>query len=211
MATSKNEILTDDIWICDSEACGHYCKSDKGLFDVKDINEKITVGNGESMKAIKVVSLNGSSVNVTLKEVKYVSELWVNLFSISKALNNGFNLSNKGLMISLKKGSVSVTFDRVIKTVNGSISGIKMTEYDPSVAYLTKGSLTAIKEIDVNKFHEMIGHCGVDRLKKTANIHVLKLKGEFKICEDCALAKSRQRNINKDWKGEVKYREKEFI
>jgi hypothetical protein len=109
-------------------------------------------------------------------------------------------LSNKGLMISNKKGSVSVKFDRVIKTVNGSISSIKMTTYDPSVAYLTKGSLTAIKEIDVNKFHEMIGHCGVDRLKKSANIHGLKLKGEFKVCEDCAVAKTRQMNFNKDWK-----------
>jgi hypothetical protein len=53
----------------------------------------------------------------------------------------------------------------------------------------------------VNKVYEMIGHCGVDRLKKTANIHGLKLKGEFKVCEDCALAKARQRNIYKDWKG----------
>jgi hypothetical protein len=138
---------------------------------------------------------------VTLKEVKYVPKLWVNLFIIIKALKNGFNLSNKGLMTSLKKGSVSVTFDRVIKTVNGSIYGIKMTTYDPSVAYLAKGSLTAIKEIYVNKFHEMIGHCGVERLKKTANIHGLKLKEEFKVCEDCALAKARQRNVNKDWKG----------
>jgi hypothetical protein len=125
----------------------------------------------------------------------------VNLFNIRKALKNGFDLSNKGLMIRLKKGSVSVTFDRVINTVNGSISGVKMTTYDPSVAYLAKCSLTAIKEIDVNKFHEMIGHCFVDHLKKTANINGLKLKEEFKVCEDCAVAKSRQRNINKDWKG----------
>jgi hypothetical protein len=85
-------------------------------------------------------------------------------------------------MISLKKGSVSVTSDRVIKTVNVSISGIKMTTYDSSVAYIAKGSLTVIKKIDVNKFHEMIGHCGVDCLKKTANIHDLKLKGKFKVC-----------------------------
>jgi hypothetical protein len=28
MATSKNEILTDDTWICNSGACGNYCKSD---------------------------------------------------------------------------------------------------------------------------------------------------------------------------------------
>jgi hypothetical protein len=160
------------------------------------------------MKAIKVgslkchvIQLNGSSVNVTLKEVKYVPELWMNLFSISKALKNGFNLSNKGLMISLKKGSVSVTFDGVIKTVNGSISDIKMTTYDLSVACIVKGSLTAIKEIDVNKFHDMIEHCGVDRLKRTANIHCLKLKREFKVCGDCSVSKVRQRNINKDWKG----------
>jgi hypothetical protein len=73
-----------------------------------------------------------------------------------------------------------------------------MTIYDPSVAYLAKGSLTVIKEIDVNKFHEMIGHFGVDLLKKTTNIQGLKLKREFKVCEDCALAKARQRNINED-------------
>jgi hypothetical protein len=42
----------------------------------------------------------------------------------------------------------------------------------------------------------MIGHFGVDRLKKTANIHGLKLKGEFMVCEDCAVAKARQRNVN---------------
>jgi hypothetical protein len=207
-ATLQSEILTDDIWICDSGAYEHNCKSDKGLFDVKDINEKITIGNGQIMKANKVgslkchvIQLNGSSVDVTLKEVKYAPELWVNLFSISKALKKGFDLSNKGLMISLKKGSVSVTFDRVIKTVNGSISGIKMITYDPSVAYLAKGSLTAIKEIDVNKFHEMNGRFGVDRLKKTANIRGLKLRGELKVCGDCALAKARQRNVNKYWKG----------
>jgi hypothetical protein len=125
----------------------------------------------------------------------------MNLFSISKVLKNGFDLGNKWIMIILKKGSVSVTFDRVIKTINGFISGIKMTTHDPSVAYLAKGSPTSIKEIDLNKFHEMIGHGGVDRLKKTTNIHGSKLKGELKVDEDCALAKARQRNINKDWKG----------
>jgi hypothetical protein len=119
---------------------------------VKNINENITVRNGESMKVIKVgslkchvIQLNVSSVDVTLKEVKYVPELWVNKFSIRKVLKNGFNLSNKGLMIGLKKGFISVIIDRVIKTVNGSISGIKITTYDPSVAYLVKGSLTAIE------------------------------------------------------------------
>jgi hypothetical protein len=46
----------------------------------------------------------------------------------------------------------------------------------------------------------MIGHCGVDRLNKTAQVHGLKLKGDFKVCEDCAVAKARQKKLNKDWK-----------
>jgi hypothetical protein len=138
---------------------------------------------------------------VALKEVKFIPEMWVNLFSISKALKNGFNLRNKGLMISLKKRSVSFTFDRVIKTVNGSIFGVKMTTYDPPLAHIAKGNLISIKEIDVNKFHEMIGHCSVDRLKKTANILNLNFKRDFKVFEDCEVAKVRQRKGSKDWKG----------
>jgi hypothetical protein len=53
----------------------------------------------------------------------------------------------------------------------------------------------------VNKFHEITGHCRVDRLKKTKNIHGLKLIGEFKVFENFAVAKARQRNVNEDWKG----------
>jgi hypothetical protein len=77
--------------------------------------------------------------------------------------------------------------------VNGSISGIKMTTCDPSVAYVAKGNLTSVKEIYVKKFFEMIGNCGVDHSNKTINIHGLKLKGEFKVCEDCALVKEKQK------------------
>jgi hypothetical protein len=58
-----------------------------------------------------------------------------------------------------------------------------------------------VKSIDVNKFYEMIGHCGLDRLKKTAQVHGLKLKGDFKVCKDCAVAKARKKNLKKDWKG----------
>ena len=41
----------------------------------------------------------------------------------------------------------------------------------------------------------------MDRLQKTAKIHGLKLKGDFEVCEDCAIAKARQKNVNKVWKG----------
>jgi hypothetical protein len=66
---------------------------------------------------------------------------------------------------------------------------------------LLKTSWILGRSVDVNKFHEMIGHCGLDFLKKTAQVHGLKLKGDFKVCKDCAVAKSWQKNLNKGWKG----------
>ena len=77
-----------------------------------------------------------------------------------------------------------------------------MVSNDSPAAYASQGNLdSGKKSIDVNKFHKMIGHCRFDCLKKTAQVHGLKLKGQFKVCEDCAVAKVRQKNVNQDWKG----------
>ena len=61
-----------------------------------------------------------------LKEVKYVHELWVNLFSINKALKNGFKLRNNGVSICPSKGSVSISFDQIISTTNGLFDVVKI-------------------------------------------------------------------------------------
>jgi hypothetical protein len=82
VATSKNEKFTEDIWIYDSGVCGYYCNSSKGLFNIEEIKESITIGNGKSMMAPKVGSLKcrviqfgDSELDITLHEVKFVPEL----------------------------------------------------------------------------------------------------------------------------------------
>jgi gag-polypeptide of LTR copia-type len=146
-ATSQNGTLSNDIWICDSGACGHYCKSIEGMFNLKDIAETITVGNGSSMMATKVgslmrciVQLNGSTLDIIINEVKYVPNLCANLHSINKAIKNGFNLRNNGTSICLTKGSASITFDRIINTLSGSISGIKIIHTSLLLHMLQKAS-----------------------------------------------------------------------
>jgi hypothetical protein len=47
----------------------------------------------------------------------------------------------------------------------------------------------------------MLGHCGSDRMEKTAKIHDLKLNSENKTCEYCSIAKASHKNFKKDWKG----------
>ena len=76
-----------------------------------------------------------------------------------------------------------------------------MIPIEPPSAYIAQNKADASKTIDVNKFHKIIGHCGFDCLKKTAQVHGLKLQGQFKVCKDCAVAKARRKNVNQDWKG----------
>jgi hypothetical protein len=68
----------------------------------------------------------------------------------------------------------------------------------PPVVYHTLSYPVHENKINMMIFHKMLGHCGSDRLEKNAKIQDVKLNGEFKTYEKCAIAKARQKNINKD-------------
>ena len=51
--------------------------------------------------------------------------------------------------------------------------------------------------MDINVFHAKLGHPDMMVVKRTAIEMGLHLTGEVKPCEDCALAKARQKNVNK--------------
>ena len=208
-ATENNS--SGDMWIFDSGASCHYCQSLEGLTNVKDINELIKIGNGGAMQACKIGNLNcevtqidGKKIGVTLENVKYVPEICSNLFSLNKALKNGFKLTNDGVIVSLTKKHITLTFDRVIKTLDdGCVTGVMMR---PIVAEKTYNgyahtSIGKEKSFDINHLHRVFGHCGLETLKNTIKMYGLKYSGEFKTCEECAVAKARQKNVNKSWLG----------
>jgi hypothetical protein len=69
--------FSSDMWILDSGASCHYFRSVEGLTDVKEIDESIEIGNGDSVKAIKignlkceVTQIDGEKFTVILNDVK---------------------------------------------------------------------------------------------------------------------------------------------
>jgi hypothetical protein len=48
----------------------------------------------------KVIQLDGSTTEIEVHDVKYVPELYVNLFSVNNALKKGFKISNQGEAMS---------------------------------------------------------------------------------------------------------------
>jgi hypothetical protein len=69
-----------------------------------------TVGNSNVMITKKVGKLrcgilqkNGEKLIVTLENVTLIPESWINMFSIGKALKNGFNLRNMAKLFSCQR------------------------------------------------------------------------------------------------------------
>ena len=132
----------------------------------------------------RVEQLDWKSFEVVLTDVKYVPELWVNLFSIGKGLSNGFQIGNKGVVIHLTKGKTKLSFDRILQTKKGYVLGVDMVPVNSQVAgaVLERG-----KKIDVNKLHQMLGHCGEDSMRLTAKANGWELSGKMETCIDCAI------------------------
>ena len=190
------------IWIGDSGASCHMTNDDTGMFEVKTIQDEITIENGKPLMATKIgkfklniVQKDCSSRDVPLSGVKCVPQCFCKLFSITKALEKGLNIGNDGKRIYLKTDNFKMTFDQVFNTATGYILGIKMVQQARDITQL---NLNVGKEININRYHELLGHVGIEALKNTANKMDLKLTGKFIKCEDCALSKVRQKNLNKD-------------
>ena len=207
---TKIEDLGNDIWIGDSGASCHYCNDDDALYDYTMISEEITVGNGNVMMAKKIGKLrceilqkNGEKLVITLQDVKHVPDLWINLFSIGKALKKGFNLGNDGEKIKLIKGNVTILFDRFLTSKNGFVPGIKMKPLlnDVIATVVESKKETSKNMIDVNNLHKILGHCGEASARLTGKSLGYEVIGTFDTCEACSIGKARQKNVNKDWKG----------
>jgi hypothetical protein len=146
----------------------------------------------------KVLQKDGRSFEVILSEVKFVPELWINLFSIGRALSNGFQIGNDGIIIHLKKGNIHLSFDKVMQAKKGYVLGVDMI---PIHSEMAAGAQDSRKKFDINKMHQVLGHCGEDCLRLTAKANNWELTGKYNACVDCALGKAKQKNINKNWTG----------
>ena len=107
-----------EVWIGDTGSSCHLATSDKGMINVREINDSIKVGNGTTMDATKIGDLpviitqkDGTKTKATLKGVKFVPKLWCNLFSIGNVLSKGWSLGNEGKIITLQKLQTIIKFD----------------------------------------------------------------------------------------------------
>ena len=186
--------ISPNFWLGDSGASCHMTNNDEAMFDCTPINSRVQCGNGGMLNAEKIgkIRLNVQQVDGTQKEIvlekcKYVPGLTLNLFSILKALDNQWNISNEGTKIKLKKMNDQIVFDRIITTDTGIVAGVNM------VPKQQEDKLN--KAIDINSLHAILGHPSEIITRNTAKANDIKITGNMQQCHECALAKIKQQKI----------------
>ena len=145
-----------DVWIADSGASTHMGKTDIGMRDYVEINEPIKVGTGKAARATKKGTLpltqiqrNGDTTDVSLHDYKYSPALSVNLFSLMKALEKGWTITNKGLVLILTRGEQRLVFDRVTRTKDGVLVGAQFVPHYDATEH-EKGEVACSEDADTN-------------------------------------------------------------
>ena len=190
------------IWMGDSGASCHMTCDDKGMYETSTINSPIRIGNGTTLRATKigkkrvtVYQQDGSTQNIVLEGCKFVPGLWTNLFSITKALEHQWIISNDGIIISVRKGNIRITFDKIMPTHSGNLIGVEMRprlDLDAALVVFEPGRV-----FDVNTLHSILGHVNEDVVRRTAAYYGIKVSGTFAPCFTCAVSNIKQRPIRK--------------
>ena len=119
--------IDSTIMLADSAASCHVTNSQEGMSDVRKSTATMKIGDGSKMIGSKVgskrgviVRADGTTQDVTIADMEYVSNSEYNLFSLTKAMNAGyFLLGNMKEGLILKKNDTEFCFDRKIKAGKG--------------------------------------------------------------------------------------------
>jgi hypothetical protein len=195
---ASSAIVRDhDFFLCDSGATSHMTNNIDGMFDLKEINKTVQVGNGNIVKATMVgkikttvQSVEGKELSVVLNNVTLVPDLKFNLLSVGKLSKKGVSViyNKNGAHMKLKEDQVQLK-----EMGNGNVYGLVINRMMEAAPALDVG-----KSITMQQAHSLFGHIGEEATRKTASVYGIKVTGTMELCDACALAKGKQKNVGKE-------------
>ena len=197
--------------LADTGASTHMVNSDEGMFDYEEIRDPVLLCDGRKMMATKIgkarmtaVQVDGTTTDVVLHGVKHVPGLDMNLFSVLRSLDQGWNISNDKNYLMLKRGKLTLKFDRYYPTRNGRLVGIDLLpRSQPSrgeVAMPAKEEQEGSKPTkswDINRMHQVFNHASEEALRRTAKAYGWHLTGKMEVCQECQESNIRKKPVSK--------------
>ena len=187
----------NNAWVVDSGATAHMCNDLDLMHDLSETTSSVGFGNDDNDEEVTIVgkvdatitNKDGSIVKLTLLNVGYVKTLVCNLVSIPMAMNAGYKVQqlHDNDFFSLINNDVQIDCHVKHQSGDSFLMGLKLQVNHHNQEMVTR-----------MKLHEQLGHPGMKKVEMTAKDMNIELEQEEqKVCEPCALGKSRRLNLNK--------------
>lgn len=172
--------LDENTWICDSGASSHLSKSLTGMTNVRYITRAVSMGDGHDVQLTHEGDLpfvshtrNGEQRIATLKDLGISTSLCFNLFSLTKAMTDGWTVGSEPTTLNLfvAKGNNKFVFDRKLKTQTGFVCAVQLI---PRIMFATYTALGLGAQdpktltLSVERFHTILGHAAEPTTRATA-------------------------------------------
>jgi hypothetical protein len=110
------------------------------------------------------------------------------MFSISKVIKEGGKINSSERHMIIEKGKIKLKF-----TEERGLFKI------PLEVQVEKGLITGEpeKKVNINTFHERLGHPCLEMTKITAKNMNIKLTGKWEECKECLMGKAKQKGCKK--------------
>ena len=193
-----NVFIGDLAATCDSTP---YLAGTKNLKDVSD-GDSIIDASGNSIKGNKIGDLEGTWLDqsgnevtsVKIEIITHMPKVEFNLFSVSKRMQEGWKLGGDKDEMWLTKNGQTIKFDIKVQTPKGAV----YCAYIKRDVVLTAVARNYGKAISIKAAHGICGQTHESNTRKTASALGYKIsKGSMQSCEDCAMAKAKQKNIKR--------------
>jgi hypothetical protein len=181
-------------WVGDTGATAHMTNSVVGLSNIKYVSTLIKLGDGKHVespfygdKHVEVKLESGETMKMILKNCKYVPTLFANLLSLTKAMESGWHIKGQNMNLVLSNQGKEIALRNIFSKTYGNLIGIKMRPIEHATSLM---SISNKNKIEINRFHQMLGHPGEKFLRDTVHQMEIELIVKLEICADCAITKS---------------------
>lgn len=108
-------------WCLDSGCTAHICTEKVKFEKIENVRKTLNLANSESTSItgvgnVRMIVSNGNKeINVNFEKVYYVSDLRINLLSVSKITDHGYevNFRKKDATVTDKSGKIIFRADRI--------------------------------------------------------------------------------------------------
>ena len=194
-----------DVWVGDTGATCHMTGFDEGFVDWQPSEETVVFGNGDALKVKKVgtwkgicTNPDGTTVSVTLRNVKLVPGIVNNLFAINRSVDKGWEYVSRSDYSTLTGKGKTLVFKTVTLKNGGSLREVDLkasrgTESD-NIANAAKSG----PKVQFKTLHHKLGHASRESVKATASHFGWELTGELEKCTACAVGKTKRKKLNRE-------------